>query len=186
MVAICRQSIDYYLRGSGRRHAVGGDRVTRDALFRSVAFFRVERAFIKADSRAAAVMLRDIGPEPSDYVCLAIIVGITQRDDKSAWVRGTLVVGAAPGVDVDVAVRVDRDVSHVTEGVGEDDGAETGGQCNATIVTAACSVAGCGRRCCLSCVSRPITLAFAAGDKRQQCETADPTKDLHLIALERG
>jgi hypothetical protein len=78
-----------------------------------------------------------IRSEALDYVGDPVLAGIAQCDQKSAGVRGTRVILPAPGVDVNVAVRVDDDVSRVSYGVGEDSGAESGRQSDAAVITAA-------------------------------------------------
>jgi hypothetical protein len=80
VISICRQAIDDYFAGGRRDHAVGRDRVAHDTLVGRVAFFGVERSFVEADAGPTAILLRRIRAEATDYVCLAIVVGVAERD----------------------------------------------------------------------------------------------------------
>src|SRR5262245_22487488 len=69
----------------------------------------------------------DVGFAPSGFVL--------QRDQKSAFIRGVVaVVEAAPGVDVQHAIRRHGNVSCVAEAVREDAGAEAGRELQAAVV----------------------------------------------------
>ena len=120
MVTI-RWKIPYDCRRCGRSwsHAVWWDRVADDSLGDGVAFFSVERTLVDTDPGPALISLSHVRSEALDDVGPTVVIGVAQGDDKTARVRRALIIAAAPGVDVHVAVRADDDVSGVPDRVRE-------------------------------------------------------------------
>jgi hypothetical protein len=103
VIAVRRQMVDDHFGRAARRHAVSGDRVTRDALADCIAFLGVERAFIEPDSGATTVVLGRIRAKTANDVRFPVVVGVAKCDQKTAGVRRSLVIRSAPGVNVDIA-----------------------------------------------------------------------------------
>ena len=91
-------------------------------------FFSVQISLVDSDAcsaRAAARAFRcgSVRAEPCNYIRATIVVGVTQRDEEASGVRRGVVVTAAPGVDVHVAVRIRiPGVDRAAEGEGSGDG----------------------------------------------------------------
>src|SRR5258707_15200775 len=121
MIAICGKAVHDDIRGGDpRSHAVRRDVVSDDPLHDRVALFGVERSLVEADAGATAVLLLCVGSESLDNVGLSVTSRIAKRDDEATRMRRALIVRAAPGVDVNVAIGCDCDVSGVSNPVGED------------------------------------------------------------------
>jgi hypothetical protein len=98
---------------------------------------------VKRDARAAGAAALDAVAEADVDVGAAVARGVLQGHQKSAGGRRVVaVVAAAPGVDVDDAVRGDDEVPGMADAVGEHGCAETRGKRDPAVV----SGAGCRRR----------------------------------------
>ena len=97
-----------------------------------------ETALVEADAGAAMAAGRDGLAEAGDHVGMSVALGVPERDQKTARRRFiVLIIDAAPGVDVDGAVRRDGEMAGMAEIVGEDRRAEAGGQGNAATIARA-------------------------------------------------
>ena len=114
----------------------------------AVVGLREQRAVIKRDSRPAGIAALDSRAEANDFVGAAAAGRVLQRQQETAVGRlgviGVGVIAAAPGVDVNHAVRGNDHVPGVADIVGEHGGAESGRQRDAAIVARA-GVSGVGR-----------------------------------------
>ena len=100
--------------------------------------FGVNGALVERDAGAAGRALRHAVAETLDHVGLAVALDILQRDQKAAGRRRVVMkIAAAPGVDIEHAVRRDRHVADMAEIVGEHRGAEAGRKRDAAIVAGA-------------------------------------------------
>ena len=97
-----------------------------------------EAAVVEADAGAAMPPSCDALAEPGDHIGMSVAPGVPKRDQKTARRRFVVVkIDTAPGVDIDGAVGRDGELAGMAEIVGEDGGAETGGQGNAATIARA-------------------------------------------------
>ena len=95
---------------------------------------RVEPILVEPDTGAAMRAIGEGRTEADVDVSLARAFRILERDQKTALVRGVVVViDAAPGVDIDSAVRRHRKLAGVTDLVGKDCRAESAGKAQSGI-----------------------------------------------------
>ena len=146
-----------------RRHGIADDLVV---------LFGIERAVVEADARSARGALRDAIAETLDHIGAAVALAVLERDQKAAGRRRVvMIVAAAPGVDIEHAVRRDDHVADMADIVGEDRRAEARGKREAGIV------AGTTRRLrALRIRLRRIRLSHCGLPGRQQ---DDDGKDGH-------
>ena len=137
MVAGERQPRNDDLGRAGRRDRARRQGVADDA----VVGLREQRAVINCDSRPAGIAALGSRAEANDLVGAAAAGRVLQRQQEAAvrrlGVLGVGVIAAAPGVDVDHAVRGNDHMPGVADIVGEHGGAESGRQRNPAIVSRA-------------------------------------------------
>jgi hypothetical protein len=106
MIAGDRHAGNDDLRFAARHHLAILQRVGDDL----VVGLGVELALVDVDAGAAVVALGRRGAETFDLVGLAVVVGVLQSDEEPVRPRRfvAFVISAAPGVDVERAVRGDR------------------------------------------------------------------------------
>ena len=118
-----RQARDHDLGRGGRDDGVRREGVLHDPVLR----LDVQRVLVEHDPGATRAAVGRTRAEALDDVRLAAAGRVAERDEEAARVRGTVaVVAAAPGVEVDDAVRGDGDMARVPEIVGEHRRAEAG------------------------------------------------------------
>src|SRR5438067_12087367 len=107
MVAIERQSTHDRYR-LGRDTAAGRQRVPHDGSI----LLGIQRAAMQTDARAAMPAAIRFRAKPRYDVGTPVMRRIAQHDEIAArWALVTAEIDAAPGIDVDVAVRRDDDMA---------------------------------------------------------------------------
>jgi hypothetical protein len=138
---------------AGRDDAVLAQRVAYDA----IVHLGVEGTLVKGDAGATVIALLDSVAEAGGDIGLAVAVDVLQSHEESPRRRRIVaVIAAAPGVDVDHAVRGHRQMAGMADMVGEHGRAEPFRQRDAAIVAGAGFrlhrlvglVRGNGRRAC--------------------------------------
>ena len=161
VVAGQRQPRDDGLRRALRHDAVFRQRVADDAVVR----FGIKPVFVDADAGAPMIALLDGVAETRHDVSLAIAVDVLQGDQKASRRRRVVaVIGAAPGVDVDHAVRSHHHVARVADMVGEYGGAKSLGQSDPAIVAGASLC-----RCLAGCLALDRRGKWAARQQQDCC-----------------
>ena len=146
MVAGERQAGENDLGLLVRRDGRRGQRIPDDL----VVLFGIEPAMIEGDAGAARRALRDAIAKALDHIRMAVAFAILQRHQKTAGRRLVVaIIAAAPGVDVEHAVRRKHHVTGVPEIVGENGRAEALGKRDAAVIAGA-GVRSRTNRICLS------------------------------------
>ena len=101
----------------------------------AIVHLRKQPAVVKRDARATGAAFLASLAEAHDDIGPAVAGGVLQGHQEATGRRRVVVViAAAPGVDVDHAVRGDDEVPGVADVVGEHRGTEAGGQRDPTVV----------------------------------------------------
>ena len=134
VVAGQRQAGDNNLRGFRRHDRVALQRIADDL----VILFRVKPAIIKVDAGAPGGALRHAWPKTLDHVGSAVAGVVLERNKKAAGRRLViLIIAAAPGVEVEHAVRAEYHLASMAEIVGKNRGAKAGRQRDPAVIAGA-------------------------------------------------
>ena len=126
--------------------------VRHDRVFRQgeahdlVVLFGIKRAVVIIDAGSTGGALRGAVAEALDDVCVARPLAVLQREEEATCRRlVVIVIHAAPGVDVEHAVRRDDHLARVAELVGKYRRAPSGREFQAAVIAG--TGIRCGRRC---------------------------------------